>query len=89
MDVIDAMTLEEQIQVKEEAQRLLRSVDLKYEKRGCSHSDTWFSRLTVHTGDAQFDFYPAEILGSARKRATKKKAELRTTHDTIGLTSQV
>ncbi|KAH7716460.1 hypothetical protein AAVH_16099 [Aphelenchoides avenae] len=75
MDVIDDMTREEQIRVREEAQRLLRSINL--------------SRLTVHAGEARLDFYPAEIHGSARKRTTKKKAELLTDYDEIGLTSQL
>lgn len=32
INVIDPMTREEQIQVKEEVQRILRSIDLKYEE---------------------------------------------------------
>ncbi|KAH7662518.1 hypothetical protein AAVH_43521 [Aphelenchoides avenae] len=74
MDVIGLMTREEMVRVEEEAQTLLRSADM--------------SQFTAQRGEARLEFYPAEVLGSGRKRSTKKKAELSAVHDGIGITSQ-
>ena len=49
----------------------------------------FFNHLNDYAGEARFDFYPAAVYGSGRKRTSKKKAELRTEYDGLSLASQV